>query len=357
MKSETMLPLGKVDPGLREPDTPLDVRTIVEGAGEIESLGYHGIAVEECKDDPYQQLTLASVNTSKLELATSVAMAFPRSPTITAMSAWTLQKASSGRLILGLGSQVRGHIKRRYGMEWTAPAPRMRDYILAMKAVWRCWQQSEPLQHNGDHYKLDLMVPLFDPGPIDHPEIPVHISAINTNMCGVVGEVADGIRLHPVCSPKYIEEVMVPAVARGAARSQRNADDIDWCMKPLIATAPDESSLDQVAESVRARVGFYLATPAYKAAFEVHGWGDQVDQAASLSREQRWDEIPALVGDDMFYTIATVGTYDRIASLLNERFGSLIDRVEFSIPVNNVDDASLLTSMLKELQESDSLRP
>ena len=357
MKSETMLPLGKVDPGLREPDTPLDVRTIVEGAGEIESLGYHGIAVEECKDDPYQQLTLASVNTSKLELATSVAMAFPRSPTITAMSAWPLQKASSGRLILGLGSQVRGHIKRRYGMELTAPAPRMRDYILAMKAVWRCWQHSEPLQHNGDHYKLDLMVPLFDPGPIDHPEIPVHISAINTNMCGVVGEVADGIRLHPVCSPKYIEEVMVPAVARGAARSQRNADDIDWCMKPLIATAPDESSLDQVAESVRARVGFYLATPAYKAAFEVHGWGDQVDQAASLSREQRWDEIPALVGDEMFYTIATVGTYDRIASLLNERFGSLIDRVEFSIPVNNVDDASLLTSMLKELQESDSLRP
>ena len=273
------------------------------------------------------------------------------------MSAWTLQKASSGRLILGLGSQVRGHIKRRYGMEWTAPAPRMRDYILAMKAVWRCWQHSEPLQHNGDHYKLDLMVPLFDPGPIDHPEIPVHISAINTNMCGVVGEVADGIRLHPVCSPKYIEDVMVPAVERGAARTQRNADDIDWCMKPLIATAPDESSLDQVAESVRARVGFYLATPAYKAAFEVHGWGDQVDQAASLSREQRWDEIPALVGDEMFYTIATVGTYDRIASLLNERFGSLIDRVEFSIPVNNGDDASLLTSMLKELQESDGLRP
>ena len=138
MKSETMLPLGKVDPGLREPDTPLDVRTIAEGAEQIEFLGYDGIAVEECKDDPYQQLTLASVNTNELELATSIAMAFPRSPTITAMSAWTLQKVSSGRLILGLGSQVRGHIKRRYGMEWTAPAPRMRDYILAMKAVWRC---------------------------------------------------------------------------------------------------------------------------------------------------------------------------------------------------------------------------
>ncbi len=357
MKSETMLPLGKVDPGLREPDTPLDVRTIADGAEQIESLGYDGIAVEECKDDPYQQLTLASVNTNKLELATSIAMAFPRSPTITAMSAWTLQKVSSGRLILGLGSQVRGHIRRRYGMEWTAPAPRMRDYILAMKAVWRCWQDREPLHHDGDHYKLDLMVPLFDPGPIDHPDIPVHISAINTNMCGVVGEVADGIRLHPVCSPKFISEVMVPAVEKGAARTQRNADDIDWCMKPLIATAPDEASLHQVAESVRARVGFYLATPAYKAAFEVHGWGDQVDQAASFSREQRWDEIPALVSDEMFHTIATVGTYDRIASMLNERFGSLIDRIEFSIPVNNSDDGSLLTSMLNELRESDDLRP
>lgn len=352
-----MLPLGKVDPGLREPDTPLDVRTISDGATLVETLGYDGLAVEECKDDPYQQLALASANTTELSLATSVAMAFPRSPTITAMSAWTLQKVSEGRLILGIGSQVRGHIRRRYGMEWSAPAPRMRDYILAMKAVWRCWQNGEPLQHDGDHYKLDLMVPLFDPGPIDHPNIPVHIAAINTNMCAVVGEVADGIRLHPVCSPKYIENVMVPAVAHGAARTQRNPNTVDWCMKPLIATAPDQVTLEQVAESVRARVGFYLSTPAYKAAFEVHGWGDHVDQAAALSREQRWEEIPALVHDEMFNTIATVGTYDEIASLLNSRFGHLIDRLEFSIPVNDPDDEVLLSSMLEELSESDELRP
>ena len=352
-----MLPLGKVDPGLREPDTPLDVRTISDGATLVETLGYDGLAVEECKDDPYQQLALASANTTELSLATSVAMAFPRSPTITAMSAWTLQKVSEGRLILGIGSQVRGHIRRRYGMEWSAPAPRMRDYILAMKAVWRCWQNGEPLQHDGDHYKLDLMVPLFDPGPIDHPNIPVHIAAINTNMCAVVGEVADGIRLHPVCSPKYIENVMVPAVAHGAARTQRNPNTVDWCMKPLIATAPDQVTLEQVAESVRARVGFYLSTPAYKAAFEVHGWGDHVDQAAALSREQRWDEIPALVHDEMFNTMATVGTYDEIASLLNNRFGHLIDRLEFSIPVNDPDDEVLLSSMLEELSESDKLRP
>ncbi|MED5173141.1 MAG: TIGR03617 family F420-dependent LLM class oxidoreductase [Actinomycetota bacterium] len=357
MRSETMLPLGKVDPGLREPDTPLDVRTISDGATLVEALGYDGLAVEECKDDPYQQLALASANTTELSLATSVAMAFPRSPTITAMSAWTLQKVSEGRLILGIGSQVRGHIRRRYGMEWSAPAPRMRDYILAMKAVWRCWQNGEPLQHDGDHYKLDLMVPLFDPGPIDHPNIPVHIAAINTNMCAVVGEVADGIRLHPVCSPKYIENVMVPAVAHGAARTQRNPNTVDWCMKPLIATAPDQVTLEQVAESVRARVGFYLSTPAYKAAFEVHGWGDHVDQAAALSREQRWDEIPALVHDEMFNTIATVGTYDEIASLLNNRFGHLIDRLEFSIPVNDPDDEVLLSSMLEERSESDELRP
>ena len=357
MKSETMLPMGKVDPGLREPDTPLDVRTIAEEAVRLENLGFHGIAVEECKDDPYQQLTLASVNTTTLDLATSVAMAFPRSPTITAMSAWTLQKMSGGRLILGLGSQVRGHIRRRYGMEWSAPAPRMRDYILAMRAVWRCWQDREPLNHDGDHNKLDLMVPLFDPGPIEHPKVPIHISAINTNMCAVVGEVADGIRLHPVCSPKYIEEIMVPAVAKGSARSGRNPDEVDWCMKPLVATAPDETSLAEVAESVRARVGFYLATPAYKAAFEVHGWGDKVDHAASLSREQRWDEIPQLVDDEMFHTIATIGTYDEIASLLNTRFGNLIDRIEFSIPVNNSDDESKMRSMISELSESDGLRP
>ncbi|WP_420446601.1 TIGR03617 family F420-dependent LLM class oxidoreductase [Candidatus Poriferisodalis sp.] len=350
MRTETLLPLGKLDPGLRAPDVPLDVTGIGEAAAQVEELGYDALVVEETKDDPYQLLAMAAMATTTLGLGTSVAMAFPRSPTVTALSAWTLQKASGNRAILGLGSQVRGHIRRRYGMEWSAPAPWMRDYVGAVRAVWRCWQDRSPLDYQSEHYNLNLMVPLFDPGPIAHPDIPVHIAAINPNMCGVAGEVADGIRLHPVCSPLYITEVMAPAVDRGAERAGRDAVAVDWCMKPLVAAAPDEAMLAVVARTVRERVGFYLSTPAYRAAFDVHEWTDESERAAVMSKAQRWDEISALVSDEMLHTIATVGTYDQIGRLLAERYGALIDRIEFSIPVSNPEDGERLTSILTELQ-------
>lgn len=349
MKPETLLPLGKLDPGLREPEVPLDVTTVAQCAAQVEELGYDALVVEETKDDPYQILALAATSTSTLRLGTSVAMAFPRSPTITALSAWTLQKVSAGRVILGLGSQVRGHIRRRYGMDWHAPAPWMRDYIGALRAVWRCWQERTPLDYESEHYKLNLMVPLFDPGPIDHPRIPVHLAAINPAMCRVAGEVADGIRLHPVCSLRFIDEVMVPAVARGAASAGREASDIEWCMKPLVATAPDETALAAVAKTVRERVGFYLSTPSYRAAFDVHGWGDAADAAAALSKQQRWDDIVPLVSDEMLRTIATVGTHDDIGRLLNERYSKAIDRIEFSIPVTTPSEAQRLRAILNEL--------
>ena len=352
MKTETLLPLGKLDPGLRAPDVPLDVTSIGDAAAQVEALGYDALVVEETKDDPYQLLAMAAVATTTLGLGTSVAMAFPRSPTVTALSAWTLQKASGGRSILGLGSQVRGHIRRRYGMEWSAPGPWMRDYVGAVRAVWRCWQDRTPLEYESEHYSLNLMVPLFDPGPIAHPRIPVHIAAINPNMCGVAGEVADGVRLHPVCSPRYITEVMAPAVARGAERAGRDASNVEWCMKPLVATAPDKTALADVARTVRERVGFYLSTPAYQAAFDVHDWTDEAEQAAALSKAQRWDEISAIVSDEMLHTIATVGTYDEIGGLLAERYGPHIDRIEFSIPVNTPGDGEQLSAILVELGEA-----
>jgi probable F420-dependent oxidoreductase len=350
MKTETLLPLGKLDPGLREPEAPLDVSTIAASAEQVEALGYDALVVEETKDDPYQMLALASTTTSTLGLGTSVAMAFPRSPTITAMSAWTMQKISGGRFTLGLGSQVRGHIRRRYGMEWSSPAPWMRDYIRATRAVWTCWQDRTPLDYEGEHYNLNLMVPLFDPGPIEYPQIPIHVAAINPNMCAVAGEVADGVRLHPVCSPKYITESMIPAVQKGALRAGRDSGEVEWCMKPLVATAPDEATLDVVSRTVRARVGFYLSTPAYRAAFDVHGWTDLAEQATVLSRAQRWEEIPPLVHEEMFQTIATVGTYDQIGAKLVDRYSSLINRIEFSIPVNNSADAERLSSILAEVK-------
>lgn len=350
MLIETLLPLGKLDPGLREPDTPLDIRDFARLAKVAEDVGVGAVLVEETKDDPYQLLALGAMTTERVQLGTSVAMAFPRSPTATAMSAWSLQKLSNGRFMLGLGTQVRAHIQRRYGLEWHAPAPWMRDYVNAMRAVWNTWQTGEPLKFESQHYNLDVMVPLFDPGPIDHPDIPIHVAAIGPNMCAVAGEVADGIRLHPVCTAKYIDVEVLPNVIRGAARTGRNLNDVEVCLKPLIGTAPDEERLVKVIDTVRARVAFYLSTPSYRRAFEVHGWGEIAREASTLSRAQRWDDLPGLVNDEMLHTVATIATYDGIADKLNDRFADRLDRIEFSIPVNNADDADAYRQILGQLR-------
>ncbi len=350
MKPETLLPLGKLDPGLRAPDVQLDIGQFGEGAALVESLGYDAVLVEETKDDPYQLLALGAAATTSVGLGTSVAMAFPRSPTITAMSAWSLQKLSNGRFSLGLGSQVRGHVRRRFGMEWHAPAPWMRDYVNAMRAVWDTWQTGADLAYESEHYNINLMVPLFDPGPIEHPRIPITIAAIGPNMCAVAGEVADGVRLHPVCTPKFIDEEVRPAVARGAARAGKTLDDVDICLKPLVGSAADEASLATVAETVRARAAFYLSTPAYRRAWESHDWGDRADEAAKLSKAQKWDDLVKVVDDEMLHTVATIGTFDTIGGQLSDRYEGLIDRIEFSTAVNNPDDEAILSGILDEIR-------
>ena len=351
MLVETLLPLGKLDPGLREPETPLHIGEFAAGATQAEALGFDAVLVEETKDDPYQLLALGAAATTTVGIGTSVAMAFPRSPTITAMSAWSLQKLSRGRFVLGLGSQVRGHVRRRYGMQWHAPAPWMRDYIMSMRAVWDCWQNGSELNFESDHYNLNLMVPLFNPGAIDHPRIPVHIAAIGPNMVAVAGEVADGVRLHPVCTPRFIDEQVHPNIARGAQRAGRDTSEIEVCMKPLVGTARDETALAKVAETVRARVAFYLSTPSYRRTFELHGWGDIAEAASRLSKQQKWDDLPGLVHDEMLHTVATLGTHDTIAKQLNERYANRVDRIEFSMPVNNPGDAEALRGVLTDLQE------
>lgn len=347
---ESLLPLGKLDPGLREPETPLDIRDFGELARTAEEVGLGAVLVEETKDDPFQLLALGAAQTSTIGLGTSVAMAFPRSPTVTAMSAWSMSKVSNGRFVLGLGTQVRAHIERRYGLDWAAPAPWTRDYVNALRAVWDCWQNDTPLDFTSEHYDLNLMVPLFNPGPIDHPQIPVHIAAIGPNMCAVAGEVGDGIRLHPVCTPRFIDEQIMPNLARGAARAGRDVDEVEICMKPLIGTAATPEKLESVVRSVRARVGFYLSTPSYRSTFALHDWGDIAEHASTLSRAKKWEELPGLVSDEMLDTVATIGTFDEIASKLNDRYADRVDRVEFSIPVNNPEDADRLRAILGDLR-------
>lgn len=352
MKVETLLPLGKVDPGLREPGTPFDIHRAAEDARLVESIGYDALMFEETKHDPYVVMALAAQATTRVGLGTAVAIAFPRSPAVTAMSAWTLQKLSRGRFVLGLGSQVRAHIERRYGGRWSAPGPWMREYVQAVRAIWHAWQHGEQPSFHGRHYDISLSVPLFDPGPIETPGIPIHVAAVNPYMCRVAGEVADGMRAHPVCTAAYIRDVMWPALRDGAGRTGRTLEGFTVAIKPLVATAPDERTLAERVRDVRARVAFYASTPAYRSAFEFHGHGPLADELKLLSRAQRWEDMPGRIDDGVLDTYACVGTYDVIADRLAARYGGIVGSIEFSIPVRGAGDAERLVGMLERLRRA-----
>lgn len=354
MLLETLLPLGKVDPGLRAPETPLDLNSIAADARLLEEIGYDGLVVEETKHDPFIVLALAAQTTRTLKLATSVAIAFARSPTVTAMSAWTLQSLSRGRFTLGLGPQVKAHIERRFGMPWAPAAPWMREYVSAVRAVWDCWQNGTKLDVKGPRYTINLMVPLFNPGGIEHPDIPIHIAAVNPVMCQVAGEIAEGIRPHPVCTPSYIEKVMLPAARTGAAKAGRSLDHFKVCMKPLVATAASEAELVPKVRDARARIAFYASTPQYRAAFDHLGLGDLADRLKLLARAQRWEEMPAHINDDVLHTFVTIATYDRIGRALCERFGSVVTNCEFSIAVKDDRDRERLRELAREIQSQES---
>jgi probable F420-dependent oxidoreductase len=226
----------------------------------------------------------------------------------------------------------------------------MREYVHAVRAVWECWQHGTPLAVDGPHYEINLMVPLFDPGPIEHPRIPIQLAAVNAVMCGIAGEVTDGLRPHPVCTPSYIREVMLPAVRAGAARSGRTLDEFRVCMKPLVATAATEAELVPKVRDVRARISFYASTPQYRAAFAHHGLGDLADKLKLLSRAQRWEEMPQHIDDEVLHTYVTVGTYDQIAQKLTERYGKVVTHCEFSIAVKDQADKERLRDLARTIQ-------
>ncbi len=351
MKIETLLPLGRLDPGLRAAPAPLDIAAVAGDARRAERLGYDGVLAAETKDDPYIVMALAAQATSRVGLATAVAIAFPRSPMVTALTAWTLQKLSRGRFTLGLGSQVRGHIERRYGMRWAAPGPWLRDYVGALRAIWACWQNGTKLDFASEHYKLSLMVPLFAPAPIEHPQIPVELAAVNPYMCQVAGEVADGIRAHPIATPRYIAETMLPAARKGAAKTGRDLAGFTLCAMPLVATAATSAGLAERVREVRARLAFYASTPAYLRAFENEGYGEVARVLQDHARAQRWEEMPGLVSDAMLDAYAVIGTYDEIAAKLRARYGGLATALEFAIPLSDAGDEAVLRGLIASLRE------
>jgi probable F420-dependent oxidoreductase len=297
-----------------------------------EAAGFDAVATVELGHDPFAPLAFAALATARIELTTSVTVAFPRSPTVLASQAWDLQANSGGRFVLGLGSQVKGHNERRFGVAWTAPAPRLRDYVRALRAVWRCWQTGGQLDYRGDHYRLTLMTPDFSPEPTGLPPVPVTIAAVGEAMLRVAGEVADGVRLHPLCSRRYLEEVCLPRLAEGMERSGRGREHFDVHGGGFLATGADEAAVAAAMGRVRRRVAFYASTRTYLPILALHGLEDLNARLHALSVAGRWDEMPGLVSDEVVRIFAACGTYREIARLVEERWGGAADAIDLAFP-------------------------
>ncbi|HXW85521.1 MAG TPA: TIGR03617 family F420-dependent LLM class oxidoreductase [Candidatus Binataceae bacterium] len=323
-----------------------------EQVRDAESLGYDAVVAVETQDDPYLMLAIAAQEPSKLELATGIALAFTKSPVATAYTAWDLQRMSGGRLVLGLGSQVKGHVTRRFGMPWMKPAQRMKDYVGAMRACWKCWQTGGPLDFRSEHYNLSLMTPNFAPPPQAHPHIPVAIAAVQELMLRVAGEVCDGVRLHGIVTRKYLDQIAFPNLKKGFERSGRPASEwerFDISGGGFMCIAKDRDSLAAAVEKLKPTIAFYGSTRSYRSSFELDGWGDTAEELHKLSMQQKWREMSKLVTEEMVHAFAAVGTYADIAAAVKKRFAG-INRIGFEIPVRNEHDRGVLKEIVQDLR-------
>lgn len=296
----------------------------------IEAAGYDGVTCLENRHDPFMPLAVAAVNSSKLQLATGVAIAFPRSPMMVANIGWDLQAASKGRFVLGIGSQVKGHNERRFSTPWVPPAPRMREYVESLRAIWRSWKTGERLDYQGEHYNFTLMTPNFTPEPIEYAPPPVTIAAVGPVMLKVAGEVCDGARLHPFCSRKYLESQILPRISKGLEASGRERASFEITGGGFVATGPDDETVAKMTEWVRLRIGFYGSTRAYWPVLELHGLEELGQKLNHMSKTDQWDKMTAEVPDDVVRLFSAIGRHDEIAGEIEKCFGGISDSISAS---------------------------
>src|SRR6516164_11378015 len=268
-------------------------------AAGAEAVGFDAVMTVELGHDPFAPLAIAALATERIELTPSIAVAFPRSPTVIASQAWDLQANSKGRFVLGLGSQVRAHNERRFGVPWSPPAPRLRDYVRALRAIWRCWETGEKLDHRGEHYKLTLMTPDFSPEPTGLPMVPVTIAAVGEAMLRVAGEVCDGVRLHPLCSRRYLEELALPRLQEGMRRSGRSRTNFDVFGGGFVVTGGDAKIVADGMEWARKRVAFYGSTRSYLPILSLHGLDELGMKLHAMSLTGRWNEMASEITNDV----------------------------------------------------------
>jgi len=309
---------------------PQDDLTLVPAAARnAEAAGYDGLLTSENKNDPFLALGVAAVNTARLALHTGIAIAFSRSPMPVANASWDLQVASRGRFVLGLGTQIRAHNVNRFSVPWSAPAPRLREYVEALRAIWRSWEKGDKLAYQGQHYKFTLMTPNFTPASTAQP-MPVTIAAVGPAMLRLAGEVCDGVRLHGFCTRKYMDEVVRREITAGMLKGGRARERFEISGGGFIATGHDEASVAKMVEWVRYRVAFYASTPAYWPVLEVHGLSELGHKLNVMSKAGQWDKMAAEIPDDVVRLFAAVGTHAELARAIEHRFGGVSDAVTLS---------------------------
>ena len=307
---------------------PRLLKDFPEEAKRAEKLGYDGITMLELTVPPTLSAVASAMNTTQIDLLTGIFVAFPRSPMATAYDAWSVQSLSNGRFQLGLGAQTKFHLTRRWSVESMPPVPRMREYVESMRVIWDCWQNGTRLAYEGEHYQFSMMIPYYDPGPIDHPHVPVYLAAINKFMCRLTGEVADGHIPGDPVTYKWFCQMMLPNLEIGAKRAGRTLKDIDLGGHGFIGCAKTNAGLEAVRKRLRERIALYASTPEYRPMLELHGWENKFSAFIELAREGKWEEMGDHVTDEMLDEYTVVGTPEEVPQKLSERFGGITQRVQ-----------------------------
>lgn len=307
---------------------PLWLDKVPAIAEAAEAFGFDGLWTSETQHDAFLPQALIAEHTSRITQGTAVAIAFARSPGDLAYTAWDLAQASQGRFILGLGTQVKGHITRRFGMTWPdSVVGKLREQIAAIRALWHTWQTGDKLNFRGDYYNLTLMSPFFDPGPIDSPDIPIYIAGVNTGLARLAGEVCDGFLAHPFHSPGYLREVMLPAIEKGAAKTGRTRQDVALSVTVFAATTPEDIGF------ARAQIAFYASTPSYRRVMRFHGWEDVAEKLSAHAARGEWAEMPMLITDEMLAAFVTQAeSAAALAEALKSRYEGIADRLTLYTP-------------------------
>jgi probable F420-dependent oxidoreductase len=314
----------KIDVGLRSHD----LQRIGETAASYERLGFDGLWSYETAHDPFLPLLAAALTTDRITLGTGIAVAFGRSPFATAQTAWDLQRASGGRLQLGLGTQVRAHVERRFSADFEHPAARITDYVRCLRAIWRTFQTGERPAHEGRFYRFTLISDFFNPGPIDHPEIPVSLAGVNERMARAAGEAFDGFHVHPLHSPGYVRDVVRPALAEGARGAGRDPGDVDLITSVFIVTGQTQAERTEAERAAREQIAFYSSTPSYRRFLEYHGFEALGRELSALARGGRFGEMAAHVPDALLEEIVVAAPAGTLGSTIRERYADgLVQRV------------------------------